>query len=248
MVKQLTKIIECEWCRKNFKAKKFSNKITCSSKCRDKRLAAITLDKTHEFRICKNCKSVELTKQQQFFCSNKCRLQYCKKHKLGVWSFKIQSIGGKAAVLVNKATQSGFCYMYSKEERTVMSKEVAASNRKNKIGVFFNPELNRQVRLNALKDMSKYYFCRNYFQSKRECEFAYNLHYQFEPLIEKKNFQVIVGLSHIDFLVKKYKCFIEFHPSDRRHQNNETILQYYKRRRKVLDDNSYKDYNLLVIQ
>ena len=72
--------------------------------------------------------------------------------------------------------------------------------------------------------------------------------YQIEELIEFANYQFRLKGGVIDFLVQKYKCFVEFHQIIRFPNVIETIEEYEDARRKLLNKNGYNDYNLVVIQ
>ena len=177
---------------------------------------------------CLNCG--KLTKNEKY-CSN-----YCNAKSNGSWK-------GKLSVLANKKNHTGMCH---DKRIQSMGGRLGANVCKNKqLGAFFNPEINRTLRLNQSRNRKNNAFNGIMFDSMGELEFSLNIHYSIEKLVEGKNYQVIVGNKPHDFLIKKYKCFIEYHPWDR---NGLTDKQYFKFRRKNLDDNGYKDYNLVVIK
>jgi len=171
--------------------------------------------------------------------------------------------GAKKAHKIQKRKGIGF-WGISKEQRGENTKKEHEINKKNKwgpwssknqekahkvlyekkLGSFYNPELNRLQRLNQSRNRKSYKFNNIYFDSNVEREFAMNIHYQQEKLVEGINCQVNVGRKFFDFLSRKYKCFIEFHPWDRKL----TLQQYKKERRKALNENNYKNYKLIVIR
>ena len=59
--------------------------------------------------------------------------------------------------------------------------------------------------------------------------------------------QVPISIYNLDFVSHKYKCVIEVHEIIPYFDKNETSQSYYNKRRKILDENGYKKYNLLVI-
>jgi hypothetical protein len=64
--------------------------------------------------------------------------------------------------------------------------------------------------------------------------------------IEKENIHLRIGRRHIDFFLGN-KIFVEYHPPIKYGAKNETIDNYYTERRKILDDNGYKTYPLIII-
>ena len=64
--------------------------------------------------------------------------------------------------------------------------------------------------------------------------------------IEGKNVQFRVKNYGIDFFLKEM-VFLEFHPPIRLGDKMETEESYYNKRRKILDENGFKDYPLIVI-
>lgn len=64
--------------------------------------------------------------------------------------------------------------------------------------------------------------------------------------IEKENIHFRIGKKHIDFFIKN-KLFIEFHPSIKLNSKQETKESYYLERRKLLDENGFLNYPLVLI-
>ena len=64
--------------------------------------------------------------------------------------------------------------------------------------------------------------------------------------VEGKNVQFRILNYEIDFFLKG-KVFLEFHPPLRVGTKNETEGSYFTQRRKILDDNGFAGYPLIVI-
>lgn len=166
----------------------------------------------------------------------------CRKNKIGIFNPDLKNSinfknGIKKAMRKMIKNKTGF---YSVEIR----RKAIETNRKNKTNACFNPIINYNTRLNISKNRGTYVFNNIYFDSKGEMEFALNIHYQIEKLKLWQNYQFIIGLKRIDFYIKKYDCFIEYHPYDR----NLNMIQYYINRLKVINNGGYKDSNLLIIK
>jgi hypothetical protein len=86
-----------------------------------------------------------------------------------------------------------------------------------------------------------------YFYSKSERDIGININYQFEKLKEGFNYQVAVSNYLFDFLIHKYKCFIEYHP-EIKFFDDKTTLEYYEHRREILNQNGYNSYGLTIIE
>lgn len=92
------------------------------------------------------------------------------------------------------------------------------------------------------RQSSLYVFMKAHYDSDKEQEIAMDLFYQYNiKLKEGVTCHVQMKGGEIDFLVKKYKCFIE-------QVHNCGYKTYYKKRRKLLDKNGYKNYKLIIIK
>ncbi|MBU3912954.1 MAG: hypothetical protein KKB21_02190 [Nanoarchaeota archaeon] len=67
-----------------------------------------------------------------------------------------------------------------------------------------------------------------------------------ETPIEKENIHFRIGRRHIDFFIQN-KVFVEFHPPIKLGNKRETREGYYQERRKLLDENGFKSYPLVLI-
>ncbi len=64
---------------------------------------------------------------------------------------------------------------------------------------------------------------------------------------EGRNVHFKINRCHVDFFIKK-KIFVEFHPPLKYgRKKGETVRSYYQEKRKILDENGYKGYPLVVI-
>ena len=144
-----------------------------------------------------------------------------KINKTSVWDSRIQSMGGKA-VSFETHSKAG------KIGGTKGGLKAAITNRKNKPHWFLNIP----------------------FDSQGEDEIARDLYYQkILKLKDSVNCHVQMKGGEVDFLIHKYKCCIEYHEFSKKGFDRYKVSykQYYKQRKKILDKNNYKDYNLLVI-
>ena len=167
-----------------------------------------------------------------------------KRLKLGLYNEKVrklgQSLGGKIGGHIAQKTLKKLKLGFYNPENARKGHE---TRRKNKLGTFFNPELNRLQRINMRRFKYKKYGI--VWDSKLELEFAINIYYQLKiRLIEHKNVHFCVKLKEFDFFIMG--IFIEVHPTIGFH--NETELQYYIRRRKILNNGGYSKNKLIVIQ
>ena len=64
---------------------------------------------------------------------------------------------------------------------------------------------------------------------------------------EGKNIHFKINRCHVDFFIKN-SVFVEFHPPlQYGRKKGETVKSYYQEKRKILDENGYKDYPLIII-
>jgi len=241
------KISKCLQCKKNFK-KTSNSKLFC---CFDCRKLWGRCNYTHK---CLSCK--KLTFIARKFCSYDCCLSYHKKHKswcynpkfmdkahktckerkVGFWDPKVQSEGGKIGGLRSTANQ-----------------------RKNKTGPWFNHDLHvangrkgGKITAEQFRHRRNIVWNKIHFGSHFELKVAkYLIETKFlNKIIEGKNFQVCVDSIWIDFLLIKYKTFLEPHNFVKYHKNMKVLTrkEYHNWRRKILNKNGYKDYKVFVIE
>jgi len=81
---------------------------------------------------------------------------------------------------------------------------------------------------------------------RRVCE-IFVQHNLMDMPEDGKNIHFRINKAHIDFFIQN-KVFVEFHPPVQYGiKKGETVESYYNYKRKILDDNGYKDYPLIVI-
>jgi hypothetical protein len=172
-----------------------------------------------------------------------------KKNKTGAFHDpKIQSKAGKIGVRTLERKKLGAWYN-PKIHANVIQKSIQRQ-KKFKLS-WYNSDVQRKngikggaATIKLLRNKKRIKFNNIYFDSYFECEIGMCIHYQIEKIKEGKNYQFKVNSKWIDFLVNKYKCFVEVHPWD----NKRTHSEYYYWRRNILDLNGYRDYKLLVIK
>lgn len=197
---------------------------------------------------CKWCK--KLTTNRKFCCRS------CAGHIFGKKVHKLYpnmaSMNGKKAGITNKQNKTGAFHNKKIQSKAgkIGGKKATITKKRNKLG-WFNSRLQREMgkrggakTAEILRRREDYYFKNLKFASMQEREIGASIWYQFERLKRNKNFQIKVGNWCYDFLVSK--CFIEYHP--KMFYDKETPKEYYKRRRRNLNKNGYKDYNFIVIK
>lgn len=214
-IKIKRKIIECKYCHKKIKEKHI-NQIFCSRLCANKYIAL----------------------QPKILLSRKKTMQDMIKNKKGLFSFKII----KKNTLTRRKKKIG---AWHSEKRKWVNEIVIPKLRKEKLGSFFNPEQNRQLRINLAKNRRTYSFNNILFDSKFETEIAMCIHYQIEKLKERKNCHFLIGLKEIDFKLNNLYVFIEVHC--KRNWVFYKDRYYFQHRRKVLNTGGYNKWNLIVI-
>lgn len=194
------------------------------------------------------------------FCSNKCKFKYFKKHQISAfYDSKLQGKNCRKAIETNKKNKTGLYdpriqsmggkitsqkYPNLAKRRGKMSAEV---NRKRGTSAFFDKKIQIKGGLAAQKTLREN--VRNlkhkgqYYDSPDEAGFSMSLQKQYNYIpIEGKTLHIKMKGGEIDYLFKKLKLFIEYHVWFQ----NETEQEYYKRRRKILNQNGYENYSLIV--
>jgi len=201
-----------------------------------------------------------------------------RRKKVGFWNFSVQSMGGKIgckkANKTNRRNKTGFSnpkvqskagkiggkktyenksgiYTISKKRRKEISEKAAETNKRKGTGFFDHKVRSLAIASNRKRKFQshKLKFKSVIFDSRFECEIAMCLYYQkfIKKLIERKNCHVIVGCKEHDFLFNK-QC-IEVHSLNNwTNKKFKEAKNYDKKRRKNLNENGYKDYNLIVIK
>ena len=209
--------------------------------------------KFKKIRKCKWCGKDFLSYkcQNRKFCSNKCKYKYFKKHKIGTFfNPQLQKSNGKKSLETQKRLKIGIFdpKLQSKIQKRLKKEKKGIYNPKvrtkaGKIGGKIGGLVSAKVR----REKKPYYFHKIPFDSNFEREIGMNISYQLNiKLKEGLNCHVIVGGKEIDFFIKD--CFIEPHSINHffnKYYKNDK--DYYLKRRKILDENGYKKYKLIVI-
>ena len=141
---------------------------------------------------------------------------------------------------------------WNKETQKICSKNATITNKKYKLG-FFNPEVQSsggQASSNILRKNLGYLWKGVKFRSKAEMECAKKL--LTKPILGV-NCNIKVGTKTIDFYPQKNDkmfigFFVEYHPILIHFHPKETHKKYYNARRKILNENGYKNKKLIVIK
>jgi len=236
---------ECILCKNKFSCHKNSSKQICSIKCRGK-YQANNYENSRLILYCKNCNK-EMIKpkchSKRQFCSKKCSSQYSTKYKIGWHSDKTHD-------KLNQYRKENNIGFYNKKLASIAGSAGVKTQIKNKSG-FHNP-INQlkasQLGFNVMCKGKNIEFNDILFMSKSEAEIAMNLFYQFNvKLVLNETTQAQIGSLFYDFFIKELKCFLEYHQIIPYFDKNETEESYYNARRQNLDDNGYKDYDLIII-
>ena len=179
------------------------------------------------------------------------------ERKAGMFGFSKEQIieVNKKVNATNKKNKTAF---YDANLQTNLAKRAVKVNRKNNTG-FFDIRIQRmggQVAVNASRKKSKHVWLGVNFMSKAEMNIAKEI--LAKPILDI-NCSFSVGSATIDFFPQSYdkmyqNKFVEFHcfGKDNReiefvYHSNLTREEYYNNRRKILDDNGYKNKELVVI-
>jgi hypothetical protein len=241
---------------KNCNRKLNTGKIYCSRKCRfkfEKRNKIGWFNSELQKELCKRANGLggkNAQKTQKKFklglygLTKKQRKEHCikiikmqKRKKLAFFNSKLQSElgkrGAKKANEINKKNKTGFYNSITQRE----------NGKKVKLETHIKSGLlsirSHRINIRNLKLYGQYY------DSKSEIEISLCLQNQFNYIPkENKTLHVRIGRCEYDYLLEKFKLYIEYHPWDLKFTEEE----YYNRRRENLNKNGYNDYNLVVIK
>lgn len=225
--------------------------------------------------LCLNCKDIFYTYKNdnnRKYCSHCCVVPWDKGLK-GVqtsWAKgltketdkRIAAMGRKISITKTLPKIKIVCIHCKKEfydhfrinrNRKYCSRKCAAICNKNIVKTWniMNPTRKKYLRkfigmcsLLAQRNKSTYVFANTKFDSQEELAFAKalfdnNIITQF---IENKNCHIRVDVYEFDFLINN--IFIEYHPWSK----ELTHKQYYAFRRKILNENGFKNNKLIVIE
>ena len=173
-----------------------------------------------------------------------------KKLKKGLYDPKIQSMGGKIAHQKHPDLASRM----GKLGGSKGGKKAAITNKKNGTSIYGitkeqrikNGKIGGSRSMEKLRENSPYIWQNVNFMSKAEMKVAQII--LNKPILDI-NCHIKVNGGIIDFYPqkedKKFQGkFVEYHPRD---WNGLTPEEYYNKRRKLLDENGFKDKELIVI-
>jgi len=197
---------------------------------------------------CLFCKKIFFThrKEAKLCCLN-CVHNYCKLHKIAIFNFKTRSSAGKLGAAKCKEQNVGAFFNKDIHQKVASmgGKAGAAICKAKQLGAFFNPSINLSIRKSTYYHNYRYKFQDIIFPSRGECELAMCIYYQYtDKLIEGYNVHVNIKGKEVDFVIQSFKCIIEYHTWFK----DETFEHYYNRRRELLSNTLYKNYNLIVIK
>lgn len=185
-----------------------------------------------------------------------------KKNKTGFFreDKKIQKMGGNATKQkhpnIYRKIGLRVAEIHRKNGTGYFDKEVCSRGGKacvKKYGgyAWIDHHKNGLTTIKKIRENKPYYFAGIPHDSNEEKEVSKILYNNGMNLKEGKSVHIRIGRKEIDFQLNnlekfgiKNGTFMEYHPWDM----DKTDEQYYQSRRKVLDDNGYKDNQLLVIK
>lgn len=172
-----------------------------------------------------------------------------RKKGTSVFDPKIRCLGQKISYKRNRRNKTGI-FGFSPKRRREISQKAVLTNKKNKTSCYFDPKLHREGGLRTIKLLRKKYLYKHprylglEFDSNTEILICKNLKKRYSSFKPVQNITIhrTVGHKEFDFLVKN--TFIDYHPFDIKKR---TLNAYYEERRKVLNDNGFKNSNYIVI-
>jgi len=190
--------------------------------------------------------------KEERILNSKIAVENNKKKKISFYNpnKKIQVMGGKAVQSILKSKKLGL-YGISKEDRIRNGRKGAKNcnkiHKKNHTGLCYDEKF-KGLGYEAMIRNKRLFFNKVFYGSEREAAIGLCFNEQIEKIKKRVNFQVAIGMNHLDFVNHKDKCVIEVHQVISWFDHKETDKSYYRNRRKLLDNSSYKDYNLVVLQ
>lgn len=185
---------------------------------------------------CKQCKKILIcvkNSRSKIFCNHQCAntftMQHCNKINIKKHAYNMGKKYGRRNALKSQKTM-----------------------KKSKIG-WYNSDVQKINSMRAQKVLYKKYkwlWNNTKFITRDEMLCAKKI--LIRPKINY-NCQYVINGKRIDFYPQKEDkmfqgCFVEFHPQNKFLRPNETSKSYYVSRRKLLNNNGYKDKKLIVIQ
>jgi len=173
------------------------------------------------------------------FCSHSCYIQYSKKNKLGFYNSVSQTIlakKGGTACQKQWREQGKECFTTEQRKKGVelqVKTEIGWWSKENKA------KSAERCRKASLTNNPKNKVAGVQYASLYESDFVRLL------IANNVNFvsEFHIGLKRIDFKIGN--IFVEIHPETWR--SSETSVEYYTRRRLLLDNNGYKQNDLILL-
>jgi len=242
------------------------NKKFCSRKCTQKYFKENQISAFYDPRLkrkssSKGGKNTHIKYPNQSRENAKKSIITNKRNKTGIYgiSKEQRQKTAKKSHITNKRNKTGI-YALTYEQHVKNAKKATITNRKNGTSFCFDKKLQSRggkiggkiggrITAKVLREKRNIKFNGIYFASYGECEIGICIYYQIEKLKIDKNYQVNVGFKSFDFLISQFNCFIEYHPYNQLYDKGDTnLIKYYNRRRKILDNNGYKNHNLIIIK
>lgn len=186
---------------------------------------------------CKQCSS-EVKRTDTVFCSRHCYRLWCRSNPPDLYPLRFHASEGGVVAAKHR---------YSRYSARGLEERLEALRRWREKYPELLREHNRKIAplaFKAIYQKAPYIEDSLKFQSQFELEVYRRLKEQGLPI----QVQVQVGSSFFDFQINH--TFIEAHPFATNKHNpldGKTLEEYYNKRRHILDDNGYQDYNLKVI-
>ncbi len=230
--------IKCKWCGKEVRTCKARVKQFCSRHCL---MLSNIENKKGMYSRKSSLKGAKTSREKKIGIFNsksrKKQQESCKKNGTGFFDKKLLSDLGKRAAESHRKNKTGVCH------DPKLKKKVTEYLMKNKKAIF--SEKSHKKSLKTISENKNLFVEGLHFMSGPEAEIGLCLNFQIEKLKEGYNFQVNVGGKFIDFILHSIKLAIEYH--DIMSFQKETKESYYKKRRKILNQNGYKDYDLIIL-
>ena len=227
-----------------------------------------------KYHNCDYCTTITTnSKFCSYSCAAKGRVELWKLYDLENYRIRQSNAGKVGGVTASEVHRKNGTNFFNKEYEYQQALKAGLKAKTDKLGYcnpdvqkkaneiqrikktgFFNSELQRQLgkkgglkTIQILRKNSKYLWDGVKFMSNMEVQCAKKI---LKRPIDGINCNIIIGTKTIDFYPQSYdKKFqgklAEFHPWDK---DGRTFEQYYSDRRKILDENGYKDVELIVIK
>ncbi len=173
--------------------------------------------------------------------------------KHGGWAWADHSENGRRAVEINRKNKTG-PFFDPELHKIVCSLGGKACIKKHGGWAWVNHVENGFKRIEGLREKKSHYFYGIAHDSEEEKEVSKIFYNVGMPLIIGKTIHIRVGRKEIDWradeLIKfgiRNNTFIEYHPCPQ-FGDKRTFEEYYKDRRKVLDENGFEKDGLIVFQ